>query len=320
MSGRAVKNIIAVKPGDSFDHWHQVTCRDYSVTECRRVTDRQFRARIAIREFGAFAMSALSTATPPDELIHETRSPEDIRRDPRDHFMLWLMLRGDLELAQNGRSARMRAGDLFVYDQSRPFALNFGRRSEALMITIPRPLLISRAPMAHRFAGCRIAGDSSVGALAGTLVRQLARLDETTDGELARRLGSSALDILAATFESELGREADSARHQQRFAEVKRHILANLRDPNVKLAQIAASQNMAPRTLYRLFAGESTTPMRWLWQQRLAASFKALAEGEIATVTDAALSFGFSNPSHFSRAFKAAFGQPPRVLRRRKIL
>ena len=53
-----MKAITAVKPGDGFDHWHQVTCRSYSVTECRRVVDRRFRARITIRELGALAISA----------------------------------------------------------------------------------------------------------------------------------------------------------------------------------------------------------------------------------------------------------------------
>jgi len=36
------------------------------------------------------------------------------------------------------------------------------------------------------------------------------------------------------------------------------------------------------------------TPIRWLWRQRLSASYKALAEGHIKHVTDAALSFGFT--------------------------
>ena len=73
---------------------------------------------------------------------------------------------------------------------------------------------------------------------------------------------------------------------------------------------------MAPRTLNRLFAAESTTPIRWLWRQRLAASYKALAEGHVRQVIDAAFSCGFSDPSHFSRAFKAEFGLSPHEVAR----
>jgi transcriptional regulator GlxA family with amidase domain len=90
--------------------------------------------------------------------------------------------------------------------------------------------------------------------------------------------------------------------------------MANLGDTDLDLARIACSQSMAPRTLNRLFAAEGTTPIRWLWRQRLAASYKALAEGHVRQVIDAAFSFGFSDPSHFSRAFKAEFGQPPHAI------
>lgn len=64
----------------------------------------------------------------------------------------------------------------------------------------------------------------------------------------------------------------------------------------------------------RLFAAEGTTAMQWLWQQRLQASYRQLAEVRVHRVADAALSFGFSNLSNFSRAFKREFGIQPNSL------
>ena len=311
-----MKAITAVRPSDGFEHWHQVTCRSYSTTECRRVVDRRFRARITIRELGALAISALSTSTPPDELIRVTRGPAEIRRDPRDYFMLWLLLDGQIGLTQNGRSTLMRAGDLFVYDQAQPFVLDFGSRYRALMVTIPRPLLTSRVPQAHQLAGRRIAASSNLGALAASIVRQLYQLEDTTREDVAYRLGASALDMLVTTLDAQADPWPGSTRQQRRLAEAKRYMLAHLDDPNLDLERIAKAQDIAPRTLYRLFAGEGTTPIRWLWQQRLAASFKALTEGKVTQVTDAALNHGFSDVSHFSRTFRATFGQSPRVFRR----
>jgi len=312
-----VKAITAVKPGDGFDHWHQVTCRSYSVTECRPVIDRRFRARIMIRELGALAISGLSTSTPPDQLIHVTRSASDIRKDPRDYFMLWLMLDGQIGLAQNGRSALMHPGDLFVYDQSRPFALDFGPHTRALMVTIPRALVTRRLPRADQLGGRRIAANSNLGPLAGSLITQLYRVEHAPE-DAVHRLGASALDILVTAVETEAGLNSESIGDGHRLAQVKRFMLANLGDPDLDPERIAKSQDIAPRTLYRLFAADATTPVRWLWQQRLAASFEALTEGKVSQVTEAALSHGFSDVSHFSRSFKAAFGHAPGVFARRR--
>ena len=148
-------------------------------------------------------------------------------------------------------------------------------------------------------------------------VRSLARLDATQADDTARRLGASALDIFTTALES-LEDNSEHRHDRERVARVKKYILANLHDAKLNLDTMAVAQNMAPRTLARLFAREGTTPIRWLWQQRLAASYKALAEGRIKQVTDAALTFGFSDLSHFSHAFKTTFGRTPQEVKRRR--
>lgn len=311
---QAEKNPINIKPGDSFDHWHQATCRNYSLTECRSIATQRFRGQISIRAFGSLAISDIFTGTPADELITVIRTSTDLRKDRRDDFQLWLTLEGDALFAQNGLAARMRVGDLVLQDQAQPFALEFGPQHRALLVTIPRPLMTSRLPEASRFVARRIASDASLGMLASTIVQQLVALDNPSN-EVARRISSSALDILATAFEVELSGHSEEATTQlRRLAQVKRYISANLHNSKLDLDKIAKAQNMSSRTLNRLFACEGTTPIRWLWQQRLAASFRALVEGQVSYVTDAALTFGFSDSSHFSRAFKSAYGQSPQTL------
>ncbi|MHA6885854.1 helix-turn-helix transcriptional regulator [Ralstonia pseudosolanacearum] len=82
------------------------------------------------------------------------------------------------------------------------------------------------------------------------------------------------------------------------------------------VATIARETNVSVRSLHRLFAADGTTAMRWLWQQRLLASYKALAAGRDQRVSEVALLCGFSNFSHFSRSFRQAFGLQPKDLLR----
>ena len=196
--------------------------------------------------------------------------------------------------------------------------MEFGADTRQIIVTIPRALMASRVPEVERFTARRIASASKLGTLTATVVRQLVEFEASLDEDVANRVGASALDILATTLEVEFSEDAEGkGRNHERLARVKRYVVANLHDPEMTVDSIAAAQNLAPRTLHRLFSAEGTTPIRWLWQQRLSASYKALAEGQIRHVTDAALTFGFTDLSHFSRAFKKTFGHAPHTLARR---
>ncbi|WP_425220189.1 helix-turn-helix domain-containing protein [Ralstonia solanacearum] len=59
--------------------------------------------------------------------------------------------------------------------------------------------------------------------------------------------------------------------------------------------------------------------MRWLWQQRLLAGYQALAAGRGYRVSEVALMCGFTHFSHFSRAFRQAFGMLPTDLLRPRV-
>lgn len=309
--------LSTVKPSDRFEHWHAVTCQNYSTTDCRRINDADFSGQIQVKPLGALLISDVVSSTGPDNPILISRHASHIRKDACDDFMLWLTHEGTATFSQDGRAAHMQPGDLVLHDQAQPFVLEFRESHRAIMVTIPRPLLVSRMPTARRGVARRIAAGTPVGALAASVMGQLGRLEVDTNPGVVRRIGASALDILATTIETELnGLVTLAPRKARQLEQVKRYLLARLDDADLDIARIAKSQNMAPRTLCRLFAAEGTTPIRWLWRQRLAGTYKALAEGHIARVIDAALSFGFSDPSHFSRTFKAEFGQSPQAVAR----
>lgn len=311
----SAQNIVGAS--QCFEQWHYATCNNYSVTDYRRAKQGPFTGHISARSFGTLTVSKLSSVAS-ESRIEVVRGSAELRVDPRDQFMLFLVYCGDVGFAQSGRTARLRSGDMMIYDQARPFTMEFGGDTRQIIVSIPRPLMTSRLPEVERFTARPIASTSKLGALTATVVRQLVEFENSIDDDIANRVGGSALDILATALEAELsGHPAGEGNHLARLARVKRYVIDHLHDSGMTIETIAAAQNLAPRTLHRLFSAEGTTPIRWLWQQRLSASYKALAEGRLRNVTDAALSFGFTDLSHFSRTFKKTFGHAPHTLVRR---
>jgi AraC-like DNA-binding protein len=307
-----IRNPSNVYESDGFECWHQATCVNYCVSNIQRDPHSPFSAKIACHGFGSFLLTdASSNSSGMTRLI---RGPAEIQQDPRDHFMLFLVTEGEIAVIQDGREARACSGDFFVYDQKSPFMLEFHPQYRAIILTIPRALLESRIPNMRYLTACIVTGDSKLGALAGTIVRQLTGLDSKIKNNVVNCVGTSTLDLLSAALSTEAsGRDMPHSEHRL-LSKVKAYMLENVCDPQLDVVAISNAQNICRRTLNRVFVGDGTTPMKWLWQQRLNLSYQHLAEGRITSVTDAAFKFGFNDVSHFSRSFKLAFGKTPHTL------
>lgn len=203
-------------------------------------------------------------------------------------------------------------GEIALYYQGSPFTLDLPTGLRAIHVCVPRPLLMARVPAAIDLTARTLRNQLS--RMTGEMFRQLIQLDVLPNSRAARRLCTSTIDILAAALEWDTMDRPDAG--SRRLEQIKRFMLANLHEAELDAERIANANGMAVRSLYRLFAAESSTPMRWLWKQRLDASFAALSDDRVMRVTDVAMSHGFNDLSHFSRLFKSAFGRSPQSLKR----
>ncbi|MBS0560907.1 MAG: helix-turn-helix domain-containing protein [Proteobacteria bacterium] len=306
--------IMSVDAGNSFEEWHEVTCWNYSRSEFERDRHERFAAHITMRQFGALGLSTIESGVGVAKL---RRTAIHIRGDQRDHFMLFLVTAGEIGIDQDGREASASASDFFLYDQTRPLVVDFKTTYRARMLSIPRPMLTARVGGTRDLTARSIAGGSKLGALVATLIGQLDGFGPETRPNIVERIGASTLDFIATANAVEAGGTLPGDQTEHRLsAAAKAFLRANLDDPALDAATITRALNTSPRSLNRAFALEGTTPMRWLWLLRLDAAHRALATGRTRSVTDAAFAHGFNDVSHFSRAFRNAFGTPPRSVLR----
>lgn len=248
------------------------------------------------------------------------RTPETIAQGGGGYYKLSLILSGGCVLAQDGRELTMRAGDLTVYDTSRPYSLLFAEEFRNLIVMFPRERLELPTRCADQLSavslGRQHAGLSPV--LSSFLTQFPAGLGPL-NGHVRAKLARTSLDLIRMMFAGILDVEAE--RRDPRRAllrQAREYIDAHLGSPALTPGSIAASQFISARHLHALFHEEGTTVSTWIRERRLERCRIDLEDPTLAgrTILSVAARWGFTDAAHFSRVFKAAYGVSPRDLRR----
>jgi AraC-like DNA-binding protein len=100
--------------------------------------------------------------------------------------------------------------------------------------------------------------------------------------------------------------------------EITAFVDAHLRDAQLSAETVAAAHYISPRYLRKLFAGQETKVSEWIRSRRLELCRRDLVDPMLAAdpISVIAARWGFSDPAHFSRLFKATYGLGPRQQRR----
>jgi len=291
----------------AFQAWQAMTTRlFYEAARSPGTASAQVPVRLASMDLGGLGF--MEVAAPPGV---STRDAGCLRRDGVDAMFVSVMGRGRARLEVGDRCVPQRPGDVVMWDAARQHRWIHETGISSTCVRIPRALLRVADPAS---LGARaVPGDSALGGLVAALVGHMSRLPPTVQGAAAHRLRSSLLDALVAALGTAASADA-AAPGRHRLAQAKDYMLARLDDADLCVAQVARAVGSSERSLCRLFAAEGSTPMSWLWQQRLAHAHRLLAEAGAASVTEAALSAGFTSFSHFSRAFRRAYGLAPSAL------
>lgn len=272
--------------------------------------DASFPARLAVERYGAVQLATEESG--PSTIV---RSPRAIASDPRNHMFARLQTDGDALLLQDGRSVRLRPGELALYDAARPYKLVYGGRQCSRILMVPRALLRLEEAVIRQVTAVGIdeQGDEPAALLLSLLA---GLLDELPSARLALReqLARSAADIVSAIATEQAGRVAEAGEPRQVLLErVKAAVEQRLGDPDLSPRDLADQHNISLRYLHLLFQQQGSTVNGWVRTRRLEAARRELARPDARRRSVAAIAaqVGFANSSHFSRAFKDAFGMSP---------
>ena len=273
--------------------------------------------RLVVGQAGAVGVGELSDGKPGGA----RRTAKHIRRADPDLYKVDVLVHGHGVVEQGDRQAHVRPGDLTLIDLSRPatWAMSAMR---CVAVIFPRELMPVRAEDTARLAAVRIPGDTGPGALISQLVRRLpSHLDDWNEAAGAR-LGAAVLDLITVALAArldQLGKVPAETRQRALLQRIYAFIETRLSDPELSPGNIAAAQFISVRYLHRLFETEQTTVADWVRQRRLERCRRDLADPELRAEPVGAIAarWGLTNPAHFSRLFRAAYGAAPREYRMR---
>jgi AraC-like DNA-binding protein len=261
---------------------------------------RGFRAAVAARDLGPLRLIEL--VTPEGECFRDARR---VRDADEELWQIDLMTRGRARIEQGRGIADLRPTDLVLIDPARPVRFA-STASTHVTILVPRRELRLRPGDAARLAGVRIKGDRGPGALVSSLARSMARsLTGFRAGE-ADRSAAAVIELISVALDAQLGNARPGADEALRDR-VLGYIEARLSDRDLAPARIAAAHHISVRRLHKLFEDQPLTVAALIRLRRLERCRADLARSD-RTVAAVAARWGFADPAHFSRLFKATYG------------
>jgi AraC-like DNA-binding protein len=193
-----------------------------------------------------------------------------------------------------------------------------------VMVTIPRALLPLPGQEVRPLLGTALSGRSGIGALVAAFVTELARSGGHYREADAARLSAIFIDLLGSLLAHELetpGTAADEPETRSRLLRlrIQAYVQCHLADPCLSPASIAAAHHISVRSLHRLFEDHDETVAAWIRERRLERCRRDLADPRLSEHPAHAIGrkWGFTDPAHFSRVFRATYGLSPSAYRSR---
>ena len=293
------------------DAYREIYSRTIVKHDIEPLGDHPFRFEAVLCSLPGLGL-ALSVYSP----CHRRHATEHI---DSDDLLFGVALRGGCVLQQRGREAVMGQGEAVLARAADPVDVIIGAPSRHIALRLPRAILEARIADLDACNAQRIPSNVEGLSLLIGYVGAL-RLSELTNPAYCDLVVSHVYDLVALL----LGAKGD-VRHlaQQRgaraarLAAVLREIERRSGDPGLSAITIALLLGVTPRYVHLLLEETGKSFTHHVLERRLERA-TALLRGSLwrdRKISDIATEAGFTDLSHFNRAFRRRYGATPSDIR-----
>jgi len=321
----SVLSTAAVPEADRLDFWREVVCRTIAGIEAVALTGgRPYDGEIRSQSIPLVDRPGFDLLLVNADAQRVVRTPRLIDRSD-GAWLLMVQEEGICEIGQGGRHSLLAPGDVGFLDTSRPYEVVFPHRFRQRIVRLPVSVFRDLLPKGRDAAGTVLQGQKPLTAIARhnlLLLEQCARAIEPICLPAAAHC---AMDHLALALRTAAGEWRSGHRINRPDREATDHvaranafIVDHLHDAGLSVERVAKAVQLSTghlRDIYRAATGMNVA--EFIRDRRLANCRRDLADPSQAdrSITAIAFSWGFSESSSFSRAFRRAFDVSPRRYR-----
>lgn len=293
---------------DSFDHWLGHINRACGHFSGQRLGN-SFQGSLQEHHANAMKLSIV-------DISHAQlrRTQFEVDRSDDAWFYTVFQLEGEAVMEQGDKQALMRQGDITLIDASRPSRFTYAQRARQISLLVPRHLLEQNLRVVEIPCAQRLNGEMPVVQLSQRLLHERMK-----NPKLSACESEAALEAIICLLRPVLQlRDAPQSKRDKQLQRVMALIDANIQSEELRPEWIAFEAGMSVRSLYRMFADKSLVVAQYIKNRRLDLCAQALRTASVSEkLAGIGYSWGFTDHSHFSTAFKTRFGVSPGEYRKR---
>jgi AraC-like DNA-binding protein len=237
--------------------------------------------------------------------------------DFADEVFLGVSIAGVALIRHRGRELTRASGGAVLL--SRPEAGFISSRPEPglfLGLRAPRRSLAPLVANLDRDSLWVVPGESPSLRLLTDYVRLVSRTKTPEPSAFGHAIATHILDLIALSIGADRDAEAAAAERGVRAARlqaIKADISSRLSDGDLSVSAVAARHGVTSRYVHKLFETEGATFSEFVTAQRLQLAHRLLTDPRFGSrsITSIAFDAGFSDLSHFNRAFRRRYDVTP---------
>ncbi|PWW24867.1 AraC-like DNA-binding protein [Geodermatophilus normandii] len=272
------------------------------------------QARMQLFPYGTAALLATDATR-----FRMVRTARHVARDDAAVVCLAFQHRGRGEFAQLGHEQHVRDGDLMLVDTTAPYGFGCATGGGSRALLVPLDQLGLPVDVVRR-ATPRLRASPLHDLVRAHLQRIADDAPELSADPGAAALGAATVELVRALVVSAAGdgRHGPGVREDTLVTRVRAHVARHLTDPGLTPAAVARAHGVSVRQLYKALAAAGVSLEQEVITQRLEAARSRLSSpaGRRRSVAAVARACGFTDPSHFARRFRGAYGVSPREWQR----